>query len=125
MHRILLRTVVIDVPSDVNDLARDFWTTALRSDTRHATKHPEYHVLENSAAAGPVLVQDVGTTPARVHLDIESSDIEAEVARLVAAGASEVGRHSDWVVLRDPAGLLFCVVPGGGDDFDAQSVEVE
>ena len=125
MHRILLRTVVIDVPSQANDATRDFWTTALRSDTRRGQKYPEYHVLENSAAAGPVIIQDIGATPARVHLDIESSDIEAEVGRLVAAGATEVERHGDWVVLRDPAGLLFCVVPGEGDDFDAQSVEVE
>ena len=125
MHRILLRTVVIDVPSEANDPTRDFWTAALRSDTRRAKKHPEYHVLENSAAAGPVMVQDVGTAAARVHLDIESSDVEAEVARLIAAGATEVERHSDWVVLRDPAGLLFCVVPGDGEDFDAQSVDVE
>lgn len=125
MHRILLRTVVIDVPSGVNDATRDFWTAALRSDTRRAKKHPEYHVLENSAAAGPVMVQDIGSSAARVHLDIEASDIEAEVRRLVAAGASEVERHEDWVVLRDPAGLLFCVVPGEGDDFDAQAVTVD
>ena len=125
MHRILLRTVVIDVPSAANDATRDFWSTALRSDTRRAQKHPEYHVLENSAAAGPVMVQDIGTSAARVHLDIESSDIDAEVARLVAAGATEVERHEDWVVLRDPAGLLFCVVPGDGDDFISQSIEVE
>jgi heat shock protein HspQ len=125
MHRILLRTVVIDVPSDANDATREFWPTALRADTRRAKIHPEYHVLENSAAAGPVMVQDIGSTPARVHLDIESSDIDAEVARLVAAGAVEVERHADWVVLRDPAGLLFCVVPGEGADFDAQSVEVD
>lgn len=125
MHRILLRTVVIDVPSEANDATRDFWTTALRSDTRRAKIHPEYHVLENSAAAGPVMVQDVGTTPARVHLDIESSDVDAEVRRLVAAGASEVERHSDWVVLRDPAGLPFCVVPGEGEDFESQSITVD
>jgi hypothetical protein len=125
MHRILLRTVVIDVPSQANDATRDFWTTALCATTRRATKHPEYHVLEHSAAAGPVLVQDVGSTPGRVHLDIESDDVAAEVARLVAAGATEVEQHGDWVVLRDPAGLLFCVVPGAGADFLAQSTAVD
>jgi hypothetical protein len=125
MHRILLRTVVIDVPSEVNDATRDFWTTALRSTTRRATKYPEYHVLENSAATGPVMVQDVGSTPARVHFDIESDDVQAEVARLIAAGASEVERHEDWVVLRDPAGLVFCVIPGEGDEFVAQSLVVD
>lgn len=51
----------------------------------------------------------------RVHLDFTTPDVDGEVARLVAAGAGEVGRHSvgesfRWVVLADPAGNLFCVV---------------
>lgn len=29
----------------------------------------------------------------RVHLDFTTKDLDAEVLRLVAAGASEVGRH--------------------------------
>ncbi len=50
----------------------------------------------------------------RVHLDFTASDVDAEVARLVAAGATETGRHSfgpdfRWVVLADPAGNAFCV----------------
>jgi hypothetical protein len=81
-------------------------------------------VFEHPAALGTVMIQDVGTAAARVHLDIESDDIGAEVARLVAAGAVEVERHEEWVVLRDPAGLLFCVVPGEGEDFVALSTEV-
>lgn len=124
MHRILLRTVVMDVPSDVHDRTRDFWMVALAAYARRGQRFPEYHVLEHPAAIGPVMIQDVGTTAARVHLDIESDDIGAEVARLVAAGAVEVERHEEWVVLRDPAGLLFCVVPGEGEDFVALSTEV-
>jgi hypothetical protein len=125
MHRILLRTVVVDVPSDVHDRARDFWTTALSAQARRGTNYPEYHVLEHPAALGPVLVQDVGTAGARIHLDIETDDIPAEVERLIAAGAAEVERHNDWVVLRDPAGLLFCVVPGAGEDFVAPSTVID
>ena len=67
MHRILLRTLVIDVPSPLHERTRDFWTTALAAHPRRGEKFPEYHVLENSAAVGPVLVQDVGTAPARIH----------------------------------------------------------
>jgi predicted enzyme related to lactoylglutathione lyase len=53
----------------------------------------------------------------KVHLDFHSADKEAEVARLVAAGATEVGRNSfgpefDWVVLTDPEGNAFCVAGG-------------
>ncbi|HTX96194.1 MAG TPA: VOC family protein [Mycobacterium sp.] len=51
----------------------------------------------------------------RVHLDFSAADVDAEVSRLAAAGASEVGRHQfgenfRWVVLADPEGNVFCVV---------------
>jgi predicted enzyme related to lactoylglutathione lyase len=49
----------------------------------------------------------------RVHLDFHSDDVEGEVSRLVAAGATETGRHSigdfGWVVLADPDGNAFCI----------------
>jgi hypothetical protein len=46
-----------------------------------------------------------------VHLDLETDDPAAEVARLTAVGASRerpLG-HGAWV-LRDPAGNRFCVI---------------
>lgn len=55
-----------------------------------------------------------------MHLDIETDDIEAEVARLGALGAREVSRPHDarWVVMQVPTGQRFCVVrmkyPGKG-----------
>ena len=50
----------------------------------------------------------------RVHLDFSAADVDAEVSRLTAAGASEVGRNQfsenfRWVVLADPEGNVFCV----------------
>lgn len=50
----------------------------------------------------------------RVHLDFGAEDVDGEVARLTAAGAAEVERHSfgdnfRWVVLADPEGNQFCV----------------
>ena len=124
MHRILLRTIVIDSPSATHDAERDFWATALGASPRRGVKYPEYHVLEQAAVPGTVMTQDIGDSPARVHLDIESDDIAAEVDRLVVAGAELVERHEGWTVLRDPAGLLFCVVQGEGEDFDAHAKQV-
>jgi predicted enzyme related to lactoylglutathione lyase len=51
----------------------------------------------------------------RLHLDLSAADVDAEVSRLTAAGATEVGRHQfgdtfRWVVLADPEGNVFCVV---------------
>lgn len=50
----------------------------------------------------------------RVHLDFSTADVDGEVARLTAAGATEVGGRKigdnfRWVVLADPEGNVFCV----------------
>jgi predicted enzyme related to lactoylglutathione lyase len=66
----------------------------------------------------PVLLafQKVGDpTPGknRIHLDLTTPDLDAEVDRLVAAGATLVERRGDesfhWVTLADPQGNQFCV----------------
>ncbi|MCF4119551.1 VOC family protein [Antribacter sp. KLBMP9083] len=54
-------------------------------------------------------VPEPKTVKNRLHLDLRATDREAEVARLIRAGASEVGRHESWVVLADPEGNEFCV----------------
>jgi predicted enzyme related to lactoylglutathione lyase len=122
MHRILMRTVVLDFAPDAHDDASEFWRVALAGGMHRNQKYPEYHVLEHGAAVGPVLVQCLGQGPSRVHLDIETDDIEAEVERLRHAGATVVQRYGEgpdeWTVLQDPAGLLFCVVPADSKGFD-------
>jgi hypothetical protein len=47
----------------------------------------------------------------RVHLDIHTSDLDAEVERLERLGATRVRQARSWWIMRDPAGLLFCVIP--------------
>ncbi len=46
----------------------------------------------------------------RVHLDIESDDIDAEVVRLQGLGAKPIERVRTWVVMEAPTGQRFCVV---------------
>jgi hypothetical protein len=125
MHRILLREVVIDAPSTTFSAARDFWTAALAATAHVVPDHTEFTSLEDAAALLHVGMQDIGSDVARYHLDIESDDVEAEVTRLVGLGATEVNRHRSWVVLRDPAGLLLCVVPPESSDFETRSHAVE
>lgn len=52
----------------------------------------------------------------RLHLDFGAPDLDTEVARLVAAGATEYERHAlegfRWVTLTDPEGNRFCVADG-------------
>lgn len=44
------------------------------------------------------------------HTDIESDDVPAEVARMVGLGATVVEEREGYTVLKDPGGLLFCVI---------------
>jgi hypothetical protein len=56
-----------------------------------------------------VEIQRVGHE-SRVHLDIETDDIPAEVQRLETLGARVVDRLERWVVMQAPTGQCFCVV---------------
>lgn len=69
---------------------------------------------ENWPALGFQRVEAPTPGKNRVHLDLMTSDLETEVARLVGLGATETGRRSvdggfRWVVLTDPDGNAFCV----------------
>ena len=58
-------------------------------------------------------VADEKVVKNRLHLDLRPDDQEAEVARLVAMGAThvDVGQgEQTWVVLADPEGNEFCVL---------------
>lgn len=116
-HRSRLRTVLVDVPDETFDAATSFWAAALGKVPAGPPESAKpYLRLEPSNRGVRVVMQRIDG-PARFHLDIESDDVEVEVRRLVRAGATEVDRVEDWVVLRDPAGLLVCVVPAESDDF--------
>jgi len=69
-----------------------------------------------SVAGRAVFVQEIEGDP-RVHLDIETDDVEAEVARLEGLGAVRARKMNGYWIMRDPAGLVFCVVPPQTPDF--------
>ena len=50
----------------------------------------------------------------RIHLDVAVKDVPAEVARLVALGATFRREASGYTVLADPEGNNFCLVDGEG-----------
>ena len=55
--------------------------------------------------------------PSRVHLDIETDDIEAEVRRLEKLGAKRIQSRAHWWVMEAPTGQRFCVVRAASKDF--------
>ncbi len=48
--------------------------------------------------------------PSRVHLDIETDDVDAEADRLEALGAKKIAFVKRWWVMEAPTGQRFCIV---------------
>jgi Glyoxalase-like domain len=114
--------IVVDVPPADHERELAFWQGASGQPMRQGTRYPEYHGAALPGQEFALLVQRLGSGPARVHVDIHTDDVEAEVGRLERLGAEQVERAGFWCVMRDPAGLLFCVVqdePGKLTDSNA------
>jgi hypothetical protein len=96
--------------SDLDEAAR-FWAEALGRpvDLGHPDSHGNYRMLKSSADEPILEVQRVDHE-SRVHIDIETDDIAAEVARLTKLGAKVVDRLERWTVMQAPSGQRFCVV---------------
>jgi len=110
MHHSRLSTIVIDCKTENLDAAAEFWGRALgRSARPSADGDVNYRDLTASDDPLIVNVQKVDH-PSRVHLDIESDDVEAEVKRLEALGAKRIQRIKTWWVLEAPTGQRFCVI---------------
>lgn len=123
MHRSKLSTFVIDCKTGDLDTAATFWGSALgRAVMKPSADDHLYRELEQPAGQPVLLVQKVDH-PSRIHLDIESDDIEAEVARLELLGAKRIEAIKTWVVMEAPTGQRFCVVrpQRGTMDVDANS----
>lgn len=113
MHRSRLCAISIDVPAEHEAASVQFWSGALGGTPK--SDGDEYTTV-GSVAGREVFVQRVDA-PARYHLDIETDDVDAEVARLEALGATKVEQIHTWWVMQDPAGQLFCVVRPQTADF--------
>lgn len=112
MHHSRLSTIVIDCEVDDLTPAVQFWSRALGKPIASVDQDGDgrYAELETEDDEPIILLQRV-EHESRVHLDIETDDIEAEVARLEALGATRVAFcHERWWVLQAPTGHRFCVV---------------
>ena len=119
MHRSKLTAALVDVPSELYDREVGFWSHAIDRDPSTVADNPDYADFGQLVPGLQFMVQRVDAS-ARVHLDIETDDVEAEVRRLETLGAERAAQVRSWWVMRDPAGLLFCVVPvQTGQAFDA------
>ena len=111
MHRSRLAAIGIDCPSDTALAYRPLLVGRPRPDASPPEAFaPDDPYLAVGAVAGrEVFVQQIDDA-ARVHLDIETDDVEAEVARLEASAQPGSGRCESWWIMQDPSGQPFCVV---------------
>lgn len=108
MHHSRLSSIIIDCRTDDLESAARFWSEALGRPSR-PDNDAKYMDLETGEDEPIVMVQRVDHE-SRVHLDIESDDVEAEVRRLETLGARRVAAIKTWVVMEAPTGQRFCVV---------------
>lgn len=122
MHKSKLAGFIIDCETSDLNAASEFWSKALGMEcvslpgeegekyVRLLDRHEELHIE----------VQKVDH-PSRVHLDIETDDIEAEVKRLESLGAKRLGDVRSWCVMEAPTGQKFCVVRKVSPGFDSKA----
>ena len=111
MHKSRLAGLIIDCRTDDLDRASRFWADALGMSRLPlpGKEGANYVKLDDPELDLHVEVQRVAHE-SRVHLDIETDDIEAEVKRLEALGATRVAQVESWWVMAAPTGQRFCVV---------------
>jgi predicted enzyme related to lactoylglutathione lyase len=126
-HRSRLAHFVIDV--DDLDQGVEFWSAALdaKEEPLSEASHEVYRRLRVPDSEVRILLQrtaDPKTHKERMHLDLESDNVEAEVRRLEALGAARYDhqqeRGYDFWVLRDPWDNEFCVLQINFPDLLAQ-----
>ena len=117
-HRSRLCAVIIDCRTDDLEVSAAFWRAALGDDEIRAPEGRYVVLADQGGLAAAVQKVD---HESRVHLDIESDDIEAEVARLERIGARRVADVKTWAVMEAPTGHRFCVGPAWTRDFVARA----
>jgi len=109
--------IVVDC-SDLDRSAR-FWGAVLGYTAGRVTGGPYRSLVPEGGAGIEVLLQRVGDDKGqknRLHLDLRTADMDAEIRRVLALGATLITRQAivedgwRWHVLADPDGNEFCVL---------------
>jgi predicted enzyme related to lactoylglutathione lyase len=110
-HRSRLSTFVLDCQVEDLSTSVEFWSKALGKsvDSLDEDGDGKYARLDTERDEPVLLLQKVEHA-SRIHLDIETDDVEAEADRLVALGARKLEKVHTWWVMEAPSGHRFCVV---------------
>ncbi len=100
MHKSQLAGFILDCNTENLQAAADFWAAALgvAAEKTASPGAEKYRELLTAPGEVHVEVQQVEHA-SRVHIDIETDDIEAEVSRLQQLGAKRIEGINTWVVM--------------------------
>lgn len=111
MHSSKLGGFIIDCNTDDIEQAAAFWSAALGMPIKGRSASPGAKYVELDAGERDLHIEvQTVAHPSRVHLDLQSDDVEAEVQRLEKLGAKRVAPVQTWWVMEAPTGQRFCVV---------------
>lgn len=126
MHKSRIGGVFIDHPPSSFQASLDFWRAATgRQPADQPPGDDTYQPVGLFEGQLLVELQQVGQdTRPRVHLDVDTDDVEAEVRRLESLGATRLQSYDDgrYWQMADPGGLVFCVITPHTPDFEEQAV---
>jgi hypothetical protein len=103
--------VCLDIPAPLLDVETAFWARITGWEHTQG-RFPEFTNLERPEGQPlRLLLQrlDSEEGPVSAHFDLSSADRVAEVVRHRSLDAELVNETGNWTVLRDPAGMEYCV----------------
>ncbi len=112
-QRSIADQICIDIPAQVYGSERDFWV-AFSGRRPRPSDSPEFERLERPPGMPlEILLQRRDEAefddPVSAHIDLATSDLEAETLRHSELGAVPIERFEHWQVLHDPTGLEYCI----------------
>jgi len=120
MHKSRLGALIVDCQGDDLASAMEFWGAALGGQPGELRPEGRYVDIRGNPADPHVILQRVDH-PSRVHIDIETDDIGAEVRRLEGLGATVVEKMERWTVMEAPSGHRVCVIGVRRDGFEQRA----
>ncbi|HTS95473.1 MAG TPA: VOC family protein [Streptosporangiaceae bacterium] len=118
-HRYLRGDLVVVIDVGHLDRAADFWSAVLGYAREGAGGDRYLSLLPAGGAGAEILLQrvpDAKPGKNRMHLDLRTHDLEAEVSRVTGLGATVLTAEPvtesgwRWHILADPDGNEFCVL---------------
>ena len=123
-HKSRLAGYVIDCQGEDVAAAAAFWSAALGYEAEMLPDDPLYARLKSPEGEPQIMLQAVDHQ-SRIHLDFETDDKQAEVARLEKLGAKRIAEVKRWIVMEAPTGHRFCVCNPQRSDFETRAGEVD